>query len=249
MVGFTPVSSPASMHHPVSEDQMNHFHCTDALLTDRLSWSGSSAWLAPKLTARSGETALSSAQDGRRWTRQTTSEFPLTHLKWWRSARHDQSRLHTSYGQHFWFSWSSIERWLYEGTAVHRFSSFSVLNTVQRTKIKINHIYSASCFKIVNNNLHKNPSIYSYKHISHDSFFLKAEKTQVVANCLRKVFLLPPAWLKVPLHAYTYTPTPTHHTTEWLFYKLFTVGLQSGRCNIVRKHHNSFSRDSLINKC
>lgn len=64
MVGFTPVSSPASMHHPVSEDQMNHFHRTDALLTDRLSWSASSDWLAPKLTARSGETALSSAQDG-----------------------------------------------------------------------------------------------------------------------------------------------------------------------------------------
>lgn len=65
MVGFTPVSSPASMRHPVSEDQMNHFHCTDALLTDRLSWSGSSDRLALKLTARSGETAPSSAQDSR----------------------------------------------------------------------------------------------------------------------------------------------------------------------------------------
>lgn len=51
-----------------------------------------------------------------------------------------------------------------------------------------------------------NPSIDVYKFISHYSVFLKPEKTQVVANCLRKVFLLPPAWLKVPLHTYSTHP-------------------------------------------
>lgn len=58
MAGLTPVSSPASMRYPVSENQMNHFHRTDALLTDRLSWPLSSARLALMLTARSGEPAL-----------------------------------------------------------------------------------------------------------------------------------------------------------------------------------------------
>ncbi|KAL7881508.1 hypothetical protein AOLI_G00083560 [Acnodon oligacanthus] len=58
MAGLTPVSSPASMRHPVSENQMNHFHCTDALLTDRLSRPRSSTLLALELTARSEEPAL-----------------------------------------------------------------------------------------------------------------------------------------------------------------------------------------------
>ncbi|KAL7865950.1 hypothetical protein SRHO_G00111970 [Serrasalmus rhombeus] len=58
MAGLTPVSSPASMRHPVSENQMNHFHRTDALLTDRLSRPRSSTLLALELTARSEEPAL-----------------------------------------------------------------------------------------------------------------------------------------------------------------------------------------------
>lgn len=64
MARLTSVSAPANSCHPVSENQMNHFHSTDAPMTGRPRRLGTSAQMAQWLTARSGELWLGSVQDG-----------------------------------------------------------------------------------------------------------------------------------------------------------------------------------------
>lgn len=80
MARLTSVSAPANSRYPVSENQMNHFHSTDAPVTDRPRRLGISARMAQRLTARSGELRLHSAQDGQHLVELAASKISMIYL-------------------------------------------------------------------------------------------------------------------------------------------------------------------------